>query len=97
MLQFLILSLVTWRICILIQQDTLPFRLGDKFRYLIGYRYDEHSQLVPTTELSRMVSCIYCLSIWITLPISVLYYGEQFLIYWLALSASAIGWDKWIN
>lgn len=94
MFQFLILSLATWRICVLLQDDFLPFHLGEKLRYLIGVRHNEYNQRYPLNQVAEMLLCIYCLSLWISLPVALYFYRHDFVIYWLALSATSIGLDK---
>jgi hypothetical protein len=97
MTQFIILSLAIWRLCVLLQDDMLPFHLGEKFRHLIGIRYDAYSQRQATNQFAEMLLCIYCLSLWIALPFAVYFYREQFLIYWFALSGAAVIIDKGVK
>lgn len=95
MTQFLILILTIWRLCVLLMRDNLPFSLMAKFRDRIGIDYDAYGEAYGKNEFAKIFVCIYCMSIWIALPFSLYFYHENFLIYWLALSAGAIIIDKY--
>ena len=82
LVQFLVLTLATWRIAYAIYDDSQsgPFLLLHRIRYWIGIRYDDEQNkgivASPTwkRELADMHTCIYCMSFW---------YGVAATLLWL--------------
>lgn len=72
LVQFLVLTLATWRIAYAIYDDSQsgPFFLLDRLRYSIGIRYDEQSRRATVAEpawkreLASMHMCMNCMSMW---------------------------------
>ena len=80
---FLLLSLVCYRLANLIARDDI----FHNFRILAGvYDYDKQGR--PVTFLGRLVSCPYCLGVWIAIPLAMIYSGIQWysVIIWLAIA-----------
>jgi len=70
-----------WRVTHLLQAEDGPFDVIFKIRKSLG-----------NGLLGSLMDCFYCLSLWVALPLG-LYSGSRWLekiLYWLALSASAI-------
>lgn len=80
-LQFLIVTLATWRVTHLLQAEDGPWDLIFKIRKSLGNGF-----------WGSLMDCFYCLSIWTSLPFAVIY-GKTiigFISYWLAFSGGAI-------
>jgi len=105
LVDFIILSLAAWRIANLIVDDSEddPFDILPKIRYVLGIRYDSRNRMLSVDkprlykELGRMVSCMWCLSLWVGLLIILV--PEQFrVIFWpFAISAGALLANKVIK
>ena len=96
-IDFLILSLATWRLSSLIATpgDDGPWEIFMKFRKLMGVEYDEKTGLYHGTNVfARAIECVFCISIWlgIALTILYLYFGDWTVCFSLpfALSGAAI-------
>ncbi len=88
-----ILSLATWRVTSLLNNESGPGDLLAKWRHWIGVRYDEHSVAYGTNVIAKAVACVFCLSVWIGLFWTALYLAwppSVYLALPLALSAGAI-------
>jgi Protein of unknown function (DUF1360) len=78
--QFVLLSLVTWRISHLLSKEDGPFDIVFIIRKKAGAGF-----------FGSLLDCFYCVSIWVALPFGI-WQGTnwyQKLIYWLALSGLA--------
>lgn len=99
LLQFLILSLATYRISNLLIDESGPFELLDIFRYKIGVRHNDKNIPYGLNQFAELFTCIYCLSIWIGVVITVSYTIIPEYTSWLclpfALSSIAIGLHKY--
>ncbi len=63
--ELFVLGLATWRITSMIVNEEGPFQLFERFRYMIGIRYDEHSERIATNVFAEGLSCVWCTSVWI--------------------------------
>lgn len=85
LLTLLILIAATWRLSSLLVNEEGPFGLFLKFRLLVAGATD-------------LFTCIWCLSLWIGLGFSLLYWYSPIVTFWVALpfalSGGAIAWDK---
>jgi hypothetical protein len=78
---FLLGSLATWRITHLLAAEDGPWKIFSRLRASL-----------EKTLLGDLVSCFYCLSVWIAFPFALLIaspWRERILL-WLALSGAAI-------
>lgn len=107
-LLILIISTATWRIATLLANERGPFGILDRFRFVVGTRYSDsegriitrYSELlddVPlvrhdTTELAKLVACIWCSTPWIAAGIIIAYLlsGQQVIWCLLPFSVSAL-------
>jgi hypothetical protein len=74
-LEFLVLTLATWRISSILVEEDGPFEVFDKLRHKLGVRYDEHSYPYGENELAKTLTCIWCVSPWV---------GLCWMLFWLA-------------
>tara|TARA_R110002167_G_scaffold89203_1_gene240643 strand:- start:17016 stop:17333 length:318 start_codon:yes stop_codon:yes gene_type:complete len=91
-----ILGLACWRISNLLMYEEGPFNLIFKLRSAIGvidaYGDDESTW---TVFISKLMSCMFCFSIWVGLLISL---GFGFgLITGLAISSISIAFEKYLS
>ena len=100
-MDIIILSLAVWRISNLFVNEDGPFMVFAEVRHLVGVRYNESSEVVGSNELAKLLTCVFCFSVWIGLIVAVAYYSYPIPTYWVclpfALSALAISLDKWVN
>ena len=108
LLKLVILSLACWRISAFISYEDAPFDLMLKFREWIGIKHDidglpfsvEDTQGGRFVfEIAEMVSCVWCLSFWIGLALTLLFLMDYEWWYLMpfVLSAGAIGWEGLVN
>lgn len=84
-LQFLIISLVVWRLTHLFAKEDGPWDLVFKFRKQLGQGF-----------FGSLLDCFYCLSIWIALPFGI-WAGaslQEKLLLWIAFSGSSCLLEK---
>lgn len=62
--------LAVFRLTRMIQRDDLPFELMAKLRDHAGVEYNPYGVPHGTTELSKAISCVWCLSIWVALVVA---------------------------
>ncbi len=91
-MELILIALATWRVSSLLVFEEGPFMLLVKMRGLAGVYYDEYSEPQGKNVIARALLCVFCISFWIGLGFTVLYfYG---LAFWVALpfalSAAAI-------
>lgn len=100
-MDFLILTLATWRISNLFVNEDGPFMLFAELRRLAGVTYDEASEPIASNEAAKLLTCVFCFSVWLGLAVAVAYYFYPIRTYWVclpfALSAGAIALDRWVN
>lgn len=92
-LEFVILSLATWRITSMLFRE----HFFDWFRKLFGVLHDERGPVAYPTWMSQAFECFWCLSLIVALPLSFVMgalmagvWPRLWWILWLALSAAAI-------
>lgn len=94
-MDFLILSLATFRLASLLSDEKGPYAIFSRFRYWAGERRNESGR-TGTNEFARGLICFWCVSIWIGMILGVAWYmfKDTSTIVWLmtpfALSSVAI-------
>lgn len=92
-----IIGLTSWRIASLLAREEGPWGVLARLRDLVGFRWDEQSQRYPATELAKMMDCVWCSSIWISIGAALfLWDWPTAILYGLAASAVAIGFERWV-
>lgn len=99
-----VLSLACWRLSALISYETGPFEIFLRFREWIGISHDEGQPVeIHDTgggrlvfELAELVSCVWCLSLWIGLALVLLFLRdyEWWFLMPFVLSAMAIIFER---
>lgn len=73
-LDILIVALAVARLSAMLVTEEGPYEMLARLRNRIGIRFDEFSFPYPTTELSKLFSCVYCMSVWVGVFFTVLYF-----------------------
>jgi hypothetical protein len=73
LLDFVILALAVWRFSSMLVNEDGPLHIFHKLRYMVGMRYDEQSIEYPTTPLSDLFACVWCMSVWVGIGATVVY------------------------
>ena len=60
------LPFAVWRLSSLLVSESGPFNIMDKFRYLIGIRYNEHNQIYGKNTFADLFTCVWCVSVWVS-------------------------------
>jgi len=63
--ELFILGLATWRLTSMIVNEDGPWYIFERFRHLIGIRYNELNIKVSTNVVAEGLSCVWCSSIWV--------------------------------
>lgn len=100
-LHLAILTLATWRISNLFVNEDGPYMLFAELRRLAGVTYGPTSEPIAGNELAKLLTCVFCFSVWLGLAVVVAHYFYPIHTYWaclpFALSAGAIVIDRWVN
>jgi hypothetical protein len=68
----MILALATWRLASLFSREEGPYRIFERFRHLIGVRFDQMSNPYGKNQLAEGILCLWCCSIWFATILSIL-------------------------
>lgn len=97
LLNVLVGSLALWRFTSLLVSEDGPLDIFSKFRTLIGIYYDDDKEIIIVEDkwISKLFSCVWCLSMFLALFYVPLWYFFPDIIFWIslpfAMSAIAIG------
>lgn len=80
-LEFLSLSLATWRLSSLLVEEEGPFCCFSRLRDLAGVRQDDDGHAYGENELGYILSCIWCTSLWV---------GLFWFVFWLIVPRVAV-------
>jgi len=85
MLKLITLSLATWRVSSLLASEAGPFDVFGRLRTLLGVRKGPDGAEYGTNELARMITCVWCCSLWVGAGWVIGYWLIPDVIVWLAL------------
>lgn len=89
----IIVTLATWRLSSLLSNEEGPFGVFEKFRELVGVRYNQYSEPYGLNGLADGVLCLWCNSVWFStaLVLCCWFAGEvtSWLVPFYALASSA--------
>lgn len=97
LVHLVILAFSCWRITGLLADEEGPFRIFERIRNKAGIKYNEKNEPYPTSEFARLLTCVWCLSMWVGIIIVAVYARNENVIWYLlpfALSAFAQLADK---
>ena len=81
----LVVSLAVFRISLMIVSEDGPFTIFPRFKRWIGVRYDQYSQVYATNEFAKLFTCVWCLSLWLGLAVTVFAYFFPVIAFWVAM------------
>jgi hypothetical protein len=90
-MELLIYALATFRIASLIAQERGPWDAFGKLRDVCGVRYDDAGQPYALNEVARMLTCVWCNSVWVALFWLVVKWLWPEHALWLAFSFAVSG------
>ena len=85
------LILATWRLTYMLKYERGVFAIAETIRKQV------QPSETPDTELAKAFDCFFCLSVWIGAMMLIIERFCPVLVDMLAVSAGAIGMDKWFN
>jgi hypothetical protein len=101
MVELIVIALAVWRISSLFVREDGPRDILGKFRAIIGIKFDEYNQPYSTNSLAELFSCVWCLSLWVGVGMTILWLFSPEVAFYLSLpfafSAVAIIIEKICN
>lgn len=100
----LLAALATYRLTLLVSKESGPFDMFGRFRTWAGVKFDQYSNPYSTGQLSEMILCPYCTSVWIGIGVTILVGAAlylhlltliSFVLLPFALSGLAVFFFKW--
>lgn len=93
-LELLVVGLAVWRVSSLLTYERGPFHIFEWVRSLAGIKHNDTGKVVafPNTYWGELLSCVWCISPYIALIATVLYYvlGSAFIWACLPFALSAL-------
>ena len=89
--KLLLYGLATFRLAILISQDTGPWRLLSKFRSWLK-REEKHNPALKKADAAKGVSCLRCSSLQLAIAVSAYAHFRSRLLPWISTTADVIIW-----
>lgn len=93
-------ALATWRLSSLLTAEPGPFKAFQRIREMAGIRHDEDGRIsmTPDTFAAGVLSCIWCLSVWVGAVVAAAAFIAPAIAFWVclpfALSGAAIAIDS---
>ena len=88
---FVILALAAWRLSNLLVFEEGPFDVFVILRNAVGVKYDVMAEAYGTNVISKVFACIWCLSFWVAIGLSLLYLLAGDIAIWLCLPFALSG------
>ena len=102
-LEFLIMAAAVWRVSSLLTYERGPGRIFERVRAGVGIKHNDggHPNVWPSTFWGEVLTCVWCMSLWVALGFVLLYAVNGSTATWLALpfalSAAAIVLNKLVR
>jgi hypothetical protein len=108
MFNLLLAILICYRLSHLLTKEHGPFHVFSRLRAYSGRlaakaqreaqvgedEYTDASHTSPVVLVAEILSCPLCAGVWIALVLAVLFFGWQFLVYWLAIAGGQLALHK---
>jgi 1,4-dihydroxy-2-naphthoate octaprenyltransferase len=65
--RYIVYVLAIWRLSNMLVDELGPFHVFAKLRHKVGVKYSTHNNPYGETFLSEIFSCVYCVSVWISI------------------------------
>lgn len=95
-------GVAAWRIASLLVRERGPYAVFERLRMRLG-RYQlvrtgvDEVQKVPANEWAHVFDCLWCMSVWVTVPVFALSFVSPYAIAMLAAMTTAIIVEHQIN
>lgn len=84
-----VIALAATRLSTLLQNDYGLFGVFEKLRVLVGVNENKEGGIVgedgQPNQLAAILSCIYCISLWVSIFLTVGYYFFPVQVFWICL------------
>ena len=90
--ELIIMALATWRLASMFVSEDGPFDIFRRIRSLFGVTHHDDGTIarIPDKSLSKLFTCIWCMSVWIAAVVYLVWVVAPILVYILGLSTGAI-------
>lgn len=98
MIDLLVAALATWRLSAMLSYERGPGDVFVRIRERLGIYHDDDGVKISTngTVVAELVDCLWCLSPWMAVGVmGIVALGLTVVLYPFALSAAAIGMERW--
>lgn len=94
-----LIGLAAWRLTALLSYERGPWDIFLRVRERMGFQHDETGQPVvwPDRNLPRLVACPWCLGVWVTPTVGLLWLLWPPVVVLIAASAVLIAVERWNN
>ena len=91
-LELLIMVLATWRLASLFVSEDGPFNVFRHIRCLFGVKHHDDGSVaqIPDRTLAKLITCMWCMTLWMAAVVYGLWIVCPVLIWILGLSTGAI-------
>lgn len=89
--------LLVWWVSHLITAEHGPLGIFTRLRTRLGVSYDEYSNAVYKNEISRLVACLQCTSVWVGWLVAFALDYPQPIVMGIVLSAGAVLVERWFD
>lgn len=84
-LEFAVYALATWRVASFLAEESGPWNVLDKLRFVLGIRYDEHNYPYGKNELADNLVCIWCATPYVGLAWALFAFFAPTIAFWCAM------------
>ncbi len=93
-LHFIVSGVAAWRIASLLVRERGPYAVFERLRNQLSNweinRDGDTFEKVPANEWAHVFSCVWCLSVWVTVPVFVISFVSPYAVAMLAAMTTAI-------
>ena len=95
--QALLIGLCAWRLTALVSYERGPFDIFLRARAALGFEHGDDGEPTgwPENALTRMISCPWCLGLWMLAPVYGLWCLEPVLVMLGAAGAVLVAVERW--
>lgn len=90
-------ALATWRISSIFVHEAAPYELASRLRRAVGVRHDARGNIYADSELGKLFTCVWCMSVWIGWLLAIVRDKRGFIVRGFAYSAVAILIERYVN
>ncbi len=96
-LLFIAAALASWRVAVMLVFETGPFEVFARLRIKVGItHYDDGTvESAPDSGMGKLLSCVWCLSFWTTLPACAILWSVPEIVVVLGIWGAATYLESW--